>query len=224
MPGRGGRPKHSADELCSREGCNNPGFRYIDTVKKDGDVYYYYKFKHSNPTIKDHVIQGWEPPEHDLNRYNRSKNETTVFGRKGARLTKGCPVVIFCLKSDERIPNFVGRCYKCYGPCTDIHDIRCNICNRSTIHWCPKCLLHLDFSGKVTSIKTTCAKKQIVVDELEKLNIPILKLNDMIWFLKPKRSLRMAIRGNDFLSNLCNRLDIVYEHMTLISASIHEFD
>ncbi|MGA7009199.1 MAG: hypothetical protein WB612_05610, partial [Nitrososphaeraceae archaeon] len=67
-------------------------------------------------------------------------------------------------------------------------------------------------------------KKQIVVDELEKLNIPILKLNDMIWFLKPKRSLRMAIRGNDFLSNLCNRLDIVYEHMTLISASIHEFD
>ena len=95
MPGRGGRPKHATDELCSREDCNSPGFRYIDTVKKDGDVYYYYKFKHADPTIADHVIQGWEPPEHDLIEYNRSKNETTVFGRKGAHSSKVWYVVIY---------------------------------------------------------------------------------------------------------------------------------
>jgi hypothetical protein len=65
----------------------------------------------------------------------------------------------------------------------------------------------LDFSGKVSSIKTTCPRKQLVVDELEKLGIPILKLNDMIWFLKPKRTKRMALGANDFLSNLCNRLE-----------------
>ena len=54
--------------------------------------------------------------------------QTTVFGRKGARSSNVWDVVIFHLnKSDERIPNFVGRCYRCYGPCTDIHDIRCDV-------------------------------------------------------------------------------------------------
>ena len=95
---RGGRPKHTADELCSCQGSDSPGFRYIDTVKKDGDVYQYLKFRHSDPTIPDHVIQGWEPPEHDLIEYNRSMNETTVFGKKGAHSIKACPIVIFYLK------------------------------------------------------------------------------------------------------------------------------
>jgi hypothetical protein len=208
MPGRVGRPKHAADEVCSHEGCNNPGHRYIDTVKKDGDVYYYYKFRHADPTIRDHVIQGWDPPELDLIEYKRFKREATVFGRKGAHTIKSCPVVIFHLnKSDERIADFVGRCYRCYGRCTDIHDIRCDVCNRTTIHWCPDFSLHLDFSGKISSVKITCPDRQTVIDELEKLKIPILKLEDVIWFLKPKRTKRTALRANHFLSNLLNMLE-----------------
>ena len=210
MRGRAGRPNHIADELCPREGCNRSGFRYIDIVRKDGDVYYYSKFSHTDPTIADHVIQGWQPLERDLIRHDRIAGRTTVFGMKGARSSKVWNVVIFHLKeSDERIPNFVGRCYRCYGPCTDIHDIRCDVCNRTTIHWCPKCLVHSDFSRKVSPIKMTYPNRQIVVDELEKFKIPILKLNDLVWFskTKTKRTKRMAIRANHFLSNLLNMLE-----------------
>ena len=151
MPGRGvgGRPKHVADQLCSLEGWNSPGFRYIDTVKKDGDVYYYYKFKHADPTIADHVIQGWEPPEHDLIEYNRYKNETTVFGigRKGAHSSKVWYVVIYDMKRVKQ---------------------------------------------KQTALAT----------ELKNLGIPILKVKDLLWFLKPKRTKRMNMRASLFISNL----------------------
>ncbi len=95
----------------------------------------------------------------------------------------------------------------CYGPCTDIHDIRCEVCNRTTIHWCPKCSEHCRLFRKSISIKTSCPDRQILVDELEKLNIPILNLNNLVWFSKTKRTKRMAIRANHFLSNLLNMLE-----------------
>jgi hypothetical protein len=154
MPGRGGRPKHAADEVCSCQGSNSPGFRYIDTVKKDGNVYYYSKFKHADHTIADHVIQSWEPQDHDLTEFNRSKNETTVFGRKGARSSKIWHVVIYDM-------------------------------NR---------------------IKQKQKQKDLAA-ELRKLHIPILKVKDLLWFLKPKRSERIDPRASRFLSTLSKFLE-----------------
>lgn len=152
MPGRGGRPKHAADELCSCQGSDSPGFRYIDTVKKDGDVYYYSKIRHIDPTIADHVIQSWEPQDHDLTEYNRNKNETTVFGRKGARSSKIWHVVIY-----------------------DMNRIK--------------------------------QKQMGLVTELRKLDLPILKVKDLLWFLKPKRSERIDPRASRFLSTLSTFLE-----------------
>jgi hypothetical protein len=154
MPGaRRGRPKHAADELCSCQGCNNPGFRYVDTVTKDGDVYHYYKFRHTDyPTIPDHVIHGWGPPEQDLIEYNRSKNETTLFGKKGAHSSNVWYIVIYDMNRKKQ-------------------------------------------------------KQKDLAAELRKLHIPILKVKDLIWFLKPKRSQRMDPRANQFLSTLSKFLE-----------------
>lgn len=153
MPGRGGgRPKHAADEVCSCQGFNTPGFRYIDTVKKDGDVYYYPKFRHADPTIADHVIPSWGPPEHDLTEFNRSKNETTVFSKKGARSSKVWHVVIY-----------------------DMNRVK--------------------------------QRQKDLAAELRKLHIPILKVKDLIWFLKPKRSGRRDPRASRFLSSLSTFLE-----------------
>jgi hypothetical protein len=152
MPGRGGRPKHTADEVCSCQGSDSPGFRYIDTVKKDGDVYYYYKFRHVDRTISDHVVRGWEPPEHDLTEYSRSKNETTVFGRKGAHSSKVWYVVIYDMNRKKQ---------------------------------------------KQTDLAT----------ELKNSGIPILKVKDLRWFLRPKRSERIDPQAGRFLSNLSKFLE-----------------
>ena len=169
MPGRGGRPKHTADEVCSCQGSSSSGFRYIDTVKKDGDGDHYLKFRHTDPTIPDHVIRGWEPPEHDLTEYSRSKNETTVFGRKGAHSSKVWYVVIY-----------------------DMNRIK----------------------QKQTDLAT----------ELKNSGIPIIKIKDLCWFLKPKRIEGIDPQASRFLSNLSKFLEDSDHSIITYGDSLKEAD
>lgn len=122
MPG--GRPKHTADDVCSCQGSEKAGFRYIDTVKKDGDVYYYPKFRHADPAIADHVIPSWGPPEHDLTEFNRGKNETTVFSKKGARSSKVYYVVIYDMnRVKEKQKDLVAELRKLHIPILKVKDL-----------------------------------------------------------------------------------------------------
>jgi hypothetical protein len=50
-------------------------------------------------------------------------------------------------------------------------------------------------------------KQTELATELRKLHIPILKVKDLLWFLKPKRSERIDLGASQFLSTLSKFLE-----------------
>jgi hypothetical protein len=48
------------------------------------------------------------------------------------------------LKTDQdRIDDYKGRCPDCGSPTTFYHDLKCSICNQTTVSWCPQCEEHV---------------------------------------------------------------------------------
>jgi hypothetical protein len=206
----GGRPREIGEEVCSCQGSDKLGFTYFTTVNRDGDVYFYPHFRHNDRTIKDHAVEDWGPTQ-NVAEYYRISGDVTTYGLKGAHRSKGSPVVVYDfhrLKQNKEFPDFVGLCGICYGHCNHIHDLLCDICNETTICWCPTCQQHWDFSGLINAHRLdsrTSHHERDLEAELNNSGIQFLKLEDLRWFLKTSK--KIATTAREFLLRLSSLLE-----------------
>jgi hypothetical protein len=52
-----------------------------------------------------------------------------------------------------KMKDWTPKCPKCKGYMTYIHDLKCLICDNTTVVWCPKCQTHIritDYAGDYT--------------------------------------------------------------------------
>lgn len=185
-----GRPRKRGNEACSIHK-KKLGFTYpVYVYKKSGDTYCYPRIKHNDRAIADHYIYDDTPVQY-AREYNRQRKESTVFQFRPqakfpltqARKTDAISILIYYLR-DEEYPNFTGICPQCSGICTDIHDLRCKVCNLDTIRWCPICQHHIEFSDMVKSTKVRVDKAlQLKLKSLRKKS---LKLKELEWLLEDK--------------------------------------
>ena len=216
-----GRPRGPNQSLCPNPECRRPGYPFPKYVPRNDstDRYYYPWFRHEDGT-KDcnlsKILGKYKARQKIVVEYNRSANEATdfryypkhrheilkQFPTKEAHIIKACPVVIYFL-SRNVAPNLSELCQDCNNKLYYIHDLRCKFCNNTTIMWCPKCQRHWDFSQVVDTYKINI-DRQILRNELEKSNIPVIELEDINWFLDVSNC--DSRTGNKIPKGECNYL------------------
>jgi hypothetical protein len=195
-----GRPSNPRTEICPKH--KTLGYTRFKTTW-NGDYpgskrRRYRYFVHKDPKIGDHPI-----PVDKYERYKRVKSNTIQVLREYNRL-KGKEVttflynqekrlliqakpnyalpIIVCELREEEIPDFSGICRRCNGRCNRLHDLRCSICNNTTVVFCPKCQCHYDFSRQVHPV--TVPRGKVSERKLRELRKNSLKLEEIEWLLK----------------------------------------
>ena len=221
-----GRPKEPSQRLCPNPECRKPGSPFPKYVPRNEstDLYFYPWFRHEDGTkdcnlskilgknkARQKTVVEYDRPgteATDFRYYPKHRQEILKqFPLKEVHLSKAWPVVVYRLSRDVA-PNLSELCRYCNNKLYYIHDLRCTICNNTTIMWCPKCQRHWDFSKLFPSSKTY-TDRQRLMKELEKSNIQVAELQDIKWFLDVskcdnKTSNKISKGACNFLKRLSN--------------------
>ncbi|MGH9973176.1 MAG: hypothetical protein ACRD93_04690 [Nitrososphaeraceae archaeon] len=113
--------------------------------------------------------------------------------------------------------NFSGICRQCFCRCIRIHDLRCSVCDNTTIVWCPSCEKHWNFEG-IVKAKMIFREKNLE-KELKKLKRNSLKMGELKWLISNNK-----IQGDalDFIQKLYRLLKDNYDTKKIIITYGHE--